>query len=286
MIKFTVLSENHDNGCFKGEGGLSLYLEVDGQQFLLDTGYSDLFKTNAKQLKVDVDKVDTIIFTHGHSDHTNGVQYVEKGKTLVIHPDGFKRRWSKRKKIQVGFPLTEEETRENFNLITSRKPLQVFPNVYFLGEIPMVVDFEMGGNFSTTLDENLTVTDYTEDDSGIAIKTPKGLIVMTGCGHRGVCNAIEHAKEVTGEEKIYAVLGGFHLRDLAKKQSIVEKTINYFKDNNVEYLFLGHCITDDVIEYFEKEMKKTKIFKLASGKTFEIYPQAKEYSSEQSTLTN
>ena len=114
--------------------------------------------------------------------------------------------------------FTEEDLKKKHDVLLSREAVEFYEDMYFLGEIPMVVNFEMDGNFSTTLDEGLTAVDYTEDDSGIAIKTEQGLVIMTGCGHRGICNTIEQAKKVTGEERIYAVLGGFHLRDLEKKK--------------------------------------------------------------------
>lgn len=269
-MRFIILSENRDNGCFLGEGGLSICLEINDNRFLLDTGYSSLFLENAKKLNIDIDSIDTIVLTHGHSDHTNGVEYLKPGKTIIMHPKGFKERYSKRKKEYVGFPMTESELRERHDVKLTKEPVEVFDGVYYLGEIPMIVDFEKDGNFSTTLDKELTQKDYTEDDSGIAIKTDEGLIIMTGCGHRGVCNTIEHAKKVTGEERVYAVLGGFHLRDLEKQQEKIDKTIKYFQDNEIKQLYLGHCITDDVIEYFKNNTHNIEIHPLAAGKEFNI----------------
>ncbi|MCD8028689.1 MAG: hypothetical protein LUF02_08555, partial [Erysipelotrichaceae bacterium] len=49
--------------------------------------------------------------------------------------------------------------------------------------------------------------DQVWDDSGIVIKTQQGIIVISGCAHSGICNTIEHAKEVTNESKVLAVMG-------------------------------------------------------------------------------
>ena len=156
------------------------------------------------------------------------------------------------------------------NLQLESKPVEFLKNCFFLGEIPMVVDFEKDGNFSTMLDEKLTQEDITEDDTGVAIVTKKGLFVMTGCGHRGVCNTIEHAKRVTGQGEIYGVFGGFHLREIEKQKDKIDRTIEYFEKNKIKELFLGHCVKDEVIEYFEKKLKNVKISRLAAGKVFEI----------------
>ena len=113
-----------------------------------------------------------------------------------MHPSAYKRRWSIRRNEFAGFPLTEGELKIKHDVITSTKPIQFFNNCYFLGEIPMIVVFEQKGNFSTTLDEQLTKIEPTEDDYGIAITTNNGLFIMTGCGHRGICNVIEQAKKL------------------------------------------------------------------------------------------
>ncbi|MBQ9790590.1 MAG: MBL fold metallo-hydrolase [Clostridia bacterium] len=270
MINLKILSENRDNCQFKGESGLSVLVEVFGKKFLLDTGYSDLFLKNASLMGIDLSKVDTLVLTHGHSDHTNGIPYLKDGLNVILHPDAFKNRWSIRKQEYVGLPVTEKQLKDRHKVLATSKSLEFLPNCYFLGEIPMLVDFEMDGNFSTTLDEGLTQTDLTEDDSGVAIKTDQGLFVMTGCGHRGVCNTIEHAKRVTGEDKIFGVFGGFHLRKLEKQKNKIDKTIEYFKKNSIKELYLGHCVTDEVIDYFEQALKDVKIIRLAAGKEFEL----------------
>ena len=253
-----------------GTCGNSLTWNYNENTFLFDTGYSNLYKTNAELLNIDLSKITTVILSHGHSDHTNGVPFLDPGKTIIMHPAGFKERYSIRKKEYAGFPITEEEVREKHNLILSKDSIEVFPNVYFLGEIPMTVDFEAQGNFSTTLDDKYTQTDYTEDDSGIIIKTEKGLMIFTGCGHRGVCNTIEKAMSITGEKRIYAMFGGFHLRDLEKRKEQIDLTIQYFKQLGVENLYLGHCITDPVIDYFEKNMENAHIYRLHSGAVYSV----------------
>ena len=270
MLEFVILSENRDGNLCEGESGLSIYVKYNDNCFLFDTGYSSLFKSNAQKLNIDISNVSTVVLSHGHSDHTNGIPYLEHGKTIIIHPEGFKERYSIRKKEYAGFPMSINEVKEKHNLILSKEPIEFIPNIFFLGEIQMNLDFEASGNFSTTLDKELTKTDYTEDDSGIVIKTNKGLIIFTGCGHRGICNTIEKAISITNEHRIHSVLGGFHLRNLDEKKETIDLTIEYLKKVGVKNLYLGHCITDQVIDYFENNMKDTKIIRLYSGASYKI----------------
>ena len=76
------------------------------------------------------------------------------------------------------------------------------------------------------------------DDSALAVKSKKGLIVITGCSHSGICNIVEYAKKVAGIKKIYSVIGGFHLK---KDDIVLKKTTEYLKKENIERLYPCHC---------------------------------------------
>lgn len=104
------------------------------------------------------------------------------------------------------------------------------------------------------------------NDSGLVIKTNLGLIVISGCAHSGICNTIEYAKKVTGENRALAVIGGFHLKEI-DEQTV--KTIDYMKKNNVNLLYLAHCTSDKVCEHFMEMLPEiTNIIK--TGNTYEI----------------
>ena len=280
MVKLTVLAENRKNGEFKGEPGLSILVQTNDTQFLFDTGNSDLFLKNANLLRVNLDNCNMVVLSHGHSDHTNGLKHLDTKKYIVFHPSVFKDRWCNRTGNYSGMPMTYQELNEAHNLIPTANPLKLSESAYYLGEIPMVMPHESEGNIATSLDPELTIPDPTEDDSGVAIKTEKGLFVMTGCGHRGICNTIEHAMNVTGEKKVYAVLGGFHFRSLKNQKELIDNAIAYFKQLKIKHLYLGHCNTDPVIGYMAEQLPNVQIHRLASGKTFELQSFANEMAEK------
>ncbi len=271
MITLKMLVENRENGKFNEEFGLSVLVDTHKNKFLFDTGYSNLFIENAKRLKVNLDKVDKVILSHGHNDHSNGIQFLPNRKTIILHPQTYKPRWALSTNKFSGFPISKQELMEKHNVVERVEPLKFYEDCYYLGEIPMTVSYEKNGNFATALDEELTQIDFTEDDSAVAITTNKGLFVMTGCGHRGICNAVEHAKKVTGQNKVYAIFGGFHLNNLEGQKAKIEGTIEYIKQNDIKLVFLGHCISDKVINYFKQNLKNVRIIKLAAGKTYNLF---------------
>ena len=248
-MKFLVLN---DDRCDKSKlcfcHGFSLYGECDHKKFLFDVGQDDSFLKNAKTLGVDLD-VDYIILSHGHYDHTDGLKFLSTTAPIVCHPACLLNRTSKRSGKYNGLPFKKEEFENKFKVIYSVFPYKISEKIAFLGEIKRKFLFECQ-SFPSILengDENTA-----PDDSGIVIKSDRGLVVITGCGHSGICNTIEQAKEVMGEEKVYAVIGGFHLKDVDNQ---AQKTIEYMIKSGIEKVFLGHCTSDSVIEFFEKRCK-------------------------------
>ncbi len=232
-MKIYVLTDNHAQRKFDAEWGLSFYIEIDDETILFDYGNSDLYIRNGKKLGIDVFDADHFILSHGHWDHGNGLKFMPENKKLICHPGSFIKRY--RGERYLGLPYTFEESQEKFDLVLSSKPYKVNDKVTFLGSIPRIVEFESKGTDQVKEDGTL---DLVEDDSGIVIETEKGLVVITGCAHAGVCNTIEHAKDITGISNVYAVLGGFHLKG---EDEVTTKTIEYLKDMNIEYLSTSHC---------------------------------------------
>lgn len=268
-MKFTVLTEdrNCDNGCIN-ENGLSIYIETEKNKFLLDSGITDAFLKNAKTLGINLDNVDTIILSHGHWDHGNGLQYINSTKKLILHPECFTKRYSLRRNMAYGgISENREQLLKKFELIETKKPYQFFENVWFLGEIDRKFEVPIK-NLPTVLDLEGRKTDYLHDDSGIAIKTENGIIVFGSCSHSGINNIIEQAKKITNDNRVIAVIGGFHLNEI---DSYTSQIVQYFKDNNIQNAYMGHCNSDEVIDYFKEQLNgTTTVTKLFAGAEFEI----------------
>lgn len=89
------------------------------------------------------------------------------------------------------------------------------------------------------------------DDSGMVINTEKGIIVIAGCSHSGICNIVEQAKKITNNNNVLAVIGGFHLREVDENTN---RVIDYMK-NNVKEVILAHCTANNVCNKFIDDLK-------------------------------
>ena len=87
-MKLTVLTENAAGGDLAAEHGLSYFIETRSGAVLLDTGHSNMFLKNAAKLDVDLEKTGTVVLSHGHWDHGNGLEYLRR-KRLICHPGAF-----------------------------------------------------------------------------------------------------------------------------------------------------------------------------------------------------
>jgi 7,8-dihydropterin-6-yl-methyl-4-(beta-D-ribofuranosyl)aminobenzene 5'-phosphate synthase len=120
----------------------------------------------------------------------------------------------------------------------------------YLGEIERVLPFEQ--ECSTPFHFADGSPDSVTDDSALAIKTANGLFVISGCAHAGICNIVEQARRVTGTDKVFGVIGGFHLTAIDNR---LTDTIGYLKNIGCEIVMPSHCTSDEAIAEFHKHFK-------------------------------
>lgn len=258
-MQISVLTENHAGPFTLAEHGLSYLIEFDGKRILFDTGQSDLFLKNARIMNIGLENIDTIVLSHGHFDHGNGLDFLSGGN-LICHPDCFVRRYRKSDRSFIGLEKTKAELSDKFNLITSSEPYNISEKIFFLGEIPRLTDFE-SKHKNFVLEDG--THDFVMDDSSLVMILQEGLFIVTGCGHAGIVNTLEHAKKTTGIDTIYGVMGGFHLKEIDMQ---TKETIRYIKENKVKHVMPSHCTEFPALTVFYesfgiRQVKTGDIFK-------------------------
>jgi 7,8-dihydropterin-6-yl-methyl-4-(beta-D-ribofuranosyl)aminobenzene 5'-phosphate synthase len=252
-MRLTVLVDNNTliDRYFYGEPGVSYFIKDEGQRILFDVGYSDVFIKNAQKMNINLRDIDFLVISHGHLDHTWGLDplirlYTEamieeinyRKPTLIAHPLTFLTKMLNGLE-EVGSIISEEKLSRHFQIKLSKEPVWLTEKLVFLGEIERRNDFEAKSPIGQVVKDNLEEDDYLMDDSALAYKSPRGLVIITGCSHAGICNIVEYAKEICEDDRIVDIVGGFHLLDPPEEQ--LQGTLKYMKELQPTEVHACHC---------------------------------------------
>ncbi len=250
-MKLTVLVENNTliDKNYYGEPGLSFLIEEENLKVLFDLGYSDVLVRNAAKMQLDLNNINCIILSHGHLDHTWGLsgfmqamnpeRYMnpENAIKLIAHPQALQQ------KINDGEPIgliySEEMLKKCFKMSLSKEPIWLTPKLCYLGEIERTNDYENKNPIGITSIDGVEQDDYIIDDTALAYKTEKGIVIITGCSHSGICNIVEYAKKVCEDNRVIDIVGGFHLLNPSSKQLF--STLEYMRSLAPKEVHACHC---------------------------------------------
>ncbi len=220
-------------------------------EVLMDTGLTGgPLQHNAEQLGIDLGGIREMVLSHGHLDHLGGLAALAglaRGPVrVVVHPEATLRRFLKRPDGQmVPMPdlLTEHLADTPFRFEFAAEPTWLAEGTLLTtGTIARTTAFEHGfaaqyAERDGVLQDNAVMAD---DMAVLFAVKDKGLVVLTGCGHAGIVNTIRHAIELTGKDRIYAVLGGFHLQPPVSDEAI-DATAEALAEFDPEVLMATHC---------------------------------------------
>jgi len=251
-MEISVLVDNNTiiDKYFKGEPGFSVHIKEANKNILFDLGYSDIFIENARQLNLNLNDIDYLVFSHGHIDHTGGLDplikyYFETGEhmgekipQIIAHPDCFANKYYGNNS-SIGMNVDKEVVNNLFEVKKSKDPIWLTEKLLYLGEIPRENNFESDQPIGYQNEIKAGCEDYILDDTALAYKAKEGLIIITGCSHAGICNIVSQAKKITEVENVIDIIGGFHLMEPGKEK--LEKTKKYLKNLNLSQLHACHC---------------------------------------------
>jgi 7,8-dihydropterin-6-yl-methyl-4-(beta-D-ribofuranosyl)aminobenzene 5'-phosphate synthase len=249
-------SDAHTRPQLRAEHGVSMlvttYQSGNKDSFLFDTGVTiDGVLHNMDVMEIKGNELHAVVLSHGHTDHTRGLmgfikRYGPPRVPIVLHPDAY----LKRKNVQPDGhesehipPSKKDLEAEDVQIIEERGPTMLIgDHVLVTGQIPRTTPYEKGSpNQVALIDGRWQPDPWIHDDQAIAIHVrEKGLVVLTGCGHAGVINTLMHAKNITGINEIYAVIGGFHLTGKIF-EPLIPPTIQALKEINPKIIVPEHC---------------------------------------------
>ncbi len=262
------------------EHGLSCLLKVSAgsEEHLVMMDFSvspTCLLNNLRVLRKDPAQIESAILSHGHFDHFGGlIEFLKvgrKGIPLLLHPEAFNRRRLNIPSVgAVETPSLQEEALRNLGADIKKAdgPATTASGlVLSSGVVRRTTSFEMGFPSAEALIDGKWVVDPFRDDIGIAVRVRgKGLVIISGCAHSGIINTVRHLQSITGEEKVHAVLGGFHLTG-PMFDPIIAPTIEEMKKIGPEFIIPMHCTGWKAIGQFAMEMPQQFVLNTA-GTTY------------------
>ncbi len=229
------------------EHGLAVWIEADGKNILFDSSQSSMIVENAKKLNIPLEKTDILILSHGHYDHTGGLEALQNilrdNVIIYAHPDIMLERYSRHANgdiKEIGITKSGREfinKREKY-IQWIDMPSAITEKIWLTGFVPRFTEFEdTGGDF--WLEKKCITPDVINDDMSLWFESEAGIWLFLGCAHAGIINIIKHIKSINKDDKFYAIVGGTHLRNASNER--IEKTVSYIKKLNLNIFTPCHC---------------------------------------------
>lgn len=267
--KITILVDNQPSPCnalLKHEHGLAMMVEVGEWRALCDMGASDAFMHNANALACNLSDINAAILSHGHADHTGGLQAFLASNTsthvwLSSHIDGLTCYSSRRGSLNdistdnALFVLYSER----FRWVTDG--CWITPNVALIKTTSTTYPLPQGNRFLTATKAGESGYDDFCHELSLAITTPQGLVIISACSHKGALNIIQDCIAFTGEQRVKAFVGGLHLVEMP---NIIDETrllaTNFSRLYPQAALYTGHCTCGAAKELLCEKLPQAKIF--------------------------
>ncbi len=220
MLRITIIYDNYAaREGVQTDWGFAALIEYGGETILFDTGtQGSILLSNAAALEVDLSRIDRLVFSHEHQDHTGGQASFYAGLDDDVRPTTW---------VIPSFPeaITDLAARHG-DVVTCSDFTEIIPGVWSTGEIRGPVN-----------------------EQALVVRLDRGIVVITGCAHPGIARIVELAREHFGADVLH-VIGGFHLGGTTDRR--IENIIADFRRLGVRRVTPTHCTGDRAIELFRE----------------------------------
>jgi len=282
-MKITALIENTcspGTAGLKSQHGLSLLVETAKQKFLCDTGATSLFARNAARLGLSLSDCELAVITHGHFDHGGGIRAflgLNPAAEIYLHQNAFEAYYLHlfgpvRKYIGLDKTLPASYP-ANLNLVSGAKEIR--PDIHILTEVLSTSPRPAGNRKLMRMDGGVLSPDTFRHELVLVVREKDGLVVFSGCSHRGILNMIETVEARFLGETIKAVFGGFHfarplIGGLSEKPDLIARIGDALccKPHLLK-VYTGHCTGEAAYRILKERMGK-KLGRFATGSVIEV----------------
>ena len=245
------------------EHGLSYYIETAEHKLLVDCGQTAAFIENAKTLHVDLEKVDTVVLSHGHYDHSGGIlPFIEINNHACVHMQSTA--------VLPYYHKTEEEER----YIGIDPKIKEFTQVNLV-DGDFVIDEELS-LFSDVKGRTLWpkgnlelkkrageefIQDTFEHEQYLVITEGNKKVLFSGCAHNGILNILAHYYKLYGSYPD-AVVSGFHMKKkeyTPEDDALIKETAEQLVKMPTRF-YTGHCTGEYAFDIMKKIMEDQLIY--------------------------
>ena len=258
-MRITVLSDNIGYGSLKGEWGLSFHIEFNGRKYLLDTGGSELFLTNAADLGIDISEVDCAVLSHAHYDHSLGMEAFFRDNSradFFVSPNA-------RENCYGGIgPFSRYIGMPKGVLSSYRDRIKSPSGVAEIDKDVFVVPHSSDGLSRTGRKAHLYVRRgwrYLPDDfsheQNLVFRTEGGLVIFNSCSHSGAEVVMEEVGRAFPGESVKAYIGGLHLFRMSERE--VREVADRIRKSGLTRVITGHCTGDKAFAALKSSLDNT-----------------------------
>jgi 7,8-dihydropterin-6-yl-methyl-4-(beta-D-ribofuranosyl)aminobenzene 5'-phosphate synthase len=240
--RVTILYDafGHHQGLIR-DWGFAALVEHDGKRILFDTGNNaDIFARNVQALHIDLRRLDFVVVSHRHGDHTAGLNYllrINPGVKIYAPREGFG---------VFGAALPGTFYRRDSTLADSMRYFDATPPAELTFGTPWPAAHFTWVDSLTEVAPGVAIVSTVSKTPGtlelrelsLVIRTPKGLVLVVGCSHPGIETILEAARP--WGDHVHLIFGGLHL--VTSADSTIARTVTALHDTwRIDEIAPGHC---------------------------------------------
>lgn len=274
-MRIRALLENTSlDDAFQTEHGLSLYIETQRHCLLFDVGASDFFFQNARKMGIDIARADTVVISHGHSDHGGGLPTLLRENAtapIYVSQKAFERHCARRPDASTPDIGLDPALQACGRFVPVEGHLRIDEELTLFSGIP---GRELLSEANSTLlaeKDGQLVQDSFDHEQNLLISQGDKLVLVAGCAHCGIANIVARAVELAGRPVDY-VIGGFHLHSVGSQKNasgeLIERLARRLLETGARY-WTCHCTGAEPYAQLKRIMGD-RIEYLATGGIIEI----------------